>query len=197
MWQWVCVNASLLIYPSPIKYTSCYLLNREMDAQMFDAWYFVYYMHHAGYQYSRPCVGAQRARSSEWPQLYSWGSDRHPAQRTHSPELQLQFGHQGDKGKSPPLCLCPSQQANYRVCLRPPFPQWDDPHRGFLGVIRVSELGRWMIEYWNYLQRSTCIFKSIHFMYFLKASFFKFKNTSLLKNANHHLTMQFPQTFNL
>ena len=39
------VNASLLIYLFPIRHTSCYLLNREMDAERFDALYSVYYIH--------------------------------------------------------------------------------------------------------------------------------------------------------
>ena len=90
----------------------------------------------------------------------------------------------------PSFLLVPVSASKLPCVPQTPFPQWDDPHSGFLGVIHVSELGRWTIEYWNYLQRSTCIFKNIHFIYFLKASFFKFKNTSLLKNANHHLTMQ-------
>ena len=161
-----------------------------MDAPTFNALYFVYHIHHAGYQYSRPCVGAQRAGSPEWP-----GSA--PALQTatlHREHTVLRFncssGPKGTKASPlPPVCAHLIEQTT--VCASDlHFPSETTPIAAFWGVIRVSELGGWMIEYWNCLQRSTCIFKSILFIYFLKASFFKFKNTSLLKNVSHHLTMQ-------
>ena len=115
MWRWESVNASLLIYPSPIKCTTCYLLNREMDAPTFNTLYSVYHIHHAGYQYSRPCVGAQRAGSPEWP-----GSA--PALQTatlHREHTVLRFNcSSGPKGTkaSPLLPVCARLIEQTTVC---------------------------------------------------------------------------------
>lgn len=74
-------------------------------------------------------------------------SDRHPARRTHSPALPLQLRPRGDAGKSllPVRAHLIKQTAMCASDLH--FPNATTPIEVFWGVIRVSKLGRWMIEY--------------------------------------------------